>query len=247
MNDSFHTLADWIRKSERIVFFGGAGTSTESGIPDFRSASGLYMNGGEFPYPPETMLSRSFFLSSPKLFYDFYRRKMLHVNAEPNGCHLLLADLERQGKLLAVITQNIDGLHQKAGSRNVLELHGSVYRNHCMGCSRFYELDAVLEGGEVPRCQSCGGMIKPDVVLYEESLDQDVLIRSVEAIAAADLLIIGGTSLTVQPAASLVSYFRGRHTVVMNGPDTAYDRHADLAVSEPIGQAMEAVGGLLQS
>ena len=246
MNDPLHTLADWIRESERIVFFGGAGTSTESGIPDFRSASGLYRNGGEFPYPPETMLSRSFFLSSPGLFYDFYRRKMLHVNAEPNGCHRLLADLEHQGKLLAVITQNIDGLHQKAGSRRVLELHGSVYRNHCMDCSRSYGLDAVLEGGEVPRCPSCGGIIKPDVVLYEESLDQEVLIRSVEAVAAADLLIIGGTSLTVQPAASLVSYFRGRRTVVMNGSATAYDRHADLAVSEPIGQAMDTVGGLLQ-
>ncbi|ASA19973.1 NAD-dependent protein deacylase [Paenibacillus donghaensis] len=244
--DSQQTLASWIKNSSNIVFFGGAGTSTESGIPDFRSAAGLYQTEQHSPYPPEVMLSRSFFMSSPDIFFDFYRSKMIHPDARPGGAHQLLAELERQGKLKAVITQNIDGLHQLAGSRKVLELHGSIHRNHCMDCSRYYGLEQLLEKtAVVPRCTECGGIIKPDVVLYEEALDQAVLMEAVEAIAAADLLMIGGTSLTVQPAASLITYFRGSHTVLLNGDPTPYDHQADLIITDRIGQVMEAVGQLL--
>ncbi|WP_310832253.1 NAD-dependent protein deacylase [Paenibacillus pedocola] len=237
--DQLQTLVSWIKDSGNIVFFGGAGTSTESGIPDFRSAAGLYQTEHNSPYPPEVMLSRRFFMSSPDVFFDFYRSKMIHPEAPPNGAHLLLAELERQGRLKAVITQNIDGLHQLAGSRTVFELHGSIHRNHCMSCSRFYDLDRIIESAErVPRCTECGGIIKPDVVLYEEELDHDVLLGSIAAIAAADLLIIGGTSLTVQPAASLVTYFHGRHTVLLNGEPTPYDHHADLIITDRIGEVM---------
>lgn len=244
--DSLQTLASWIKDSESVVFFGGAGTSTESGIPDFRSAAGLYSEEHAFPYPPEVMLSRSFFLRSPEVFFDFYRSKMLHPAAEPNGCHRLLARLEAEGKLKAVITQNIDGLHQRAGSRRVLELHGSVHRNRCMDCGRHYELEAVTGSGEtVPRCPSCGGIIKPEVVLYEEELDQRVMLDAVQHIASADLLLIGGTSLTVQPAAHLVTYFRGRRTVLMNGDSTPYDHQADLIIKGRIGECMDQVGALL--
>ncbi|CAH1205666.1 NAD-dependent protein deacetylase [Paenibacillus auburnensis] len=237
--DQLQTLVSWIKDSGNIVFFGGAGTSTESGIPDFRSAAGLYQTEHNSPYPPEVMLSRRFFMSSPDVFFDFYRSKMIHPEAPPNGAHLLLAELERQGRLKAVITQNIDGLHQLAGSRTVLELHGSIHRNHCMSCSRFYDLDQIIGSAErVPRCPECGGIIKPDVVLYEEELNHDVLLGSIAAIAAADLLIIGGTSLTVQPAASLVTYFHGRHTVLLNGEPTPYDHHADLIITDRIGEVM---------
>lgn len=237
--DQWQTLVSWIKDSGNIVFFGGAGTSTESGIPDFRSAAGLYQTQHNSPYPPEVMLSRSFFMSSPDIFFDFYRSKMIHPEAQPNGAHLLLAELERQGKLKAVITQNIDGLHQLAGSKQVHELHGSIHRNHCMKCSRYYGLEQVLASTDrVPRCPECGGIIKPDVVLYEEELDHDVLVASVTAIAAADLLIIGGTSLTVQPAASLITYFRGRHTVLLNGEPTPYDHQADLILKGRIGAVM---------
>ncbi|MHA6531451.1 NAD-dependent protein deacylase [Paenibacillus sp. BAC0078] len=237
--EQLQTLVSWIKDSGNIVFFGGAGTSTESGIPDFRSAAGLYQTQHNSPYPPEVMLSRSFFMSYPDIFFDFYRSKMIHPEAKPNGAHLLLAELERQGKLKAVITQNIDGLHQLAGSKQVLELHGSIHRNHCMDCSRYYGLEQVLASTDsVPRCPECGGIIKPDVVLYEEELDHDVLVASVAAIAAADLLIIGGTSLTVQPAASLITYFRGRHTVLLNGEPTPYDHQADLILTERIGAVM---------
>lgn len=237
--DQLQTLASWIKDSSNIVFFGGAGTSTESGIPDFRSAAGLYQTQHQSPYPPEVMLSRSFFMSNPDIFFDFYRSKMIHPEAKPNGAHLLLAELERQGKLTAVITQNIDGLHQLAGSSHVLELHGSIHRNHCMACSRYYGLDQVTASAEsVPRCPECGGIIKPDVVLYEEELDHEVLVAAVAAIAGADLLLIGGTSLTVQPAASLVTYFKGRHTVLLNGDPTPYDHQADLIITERIGEVM---------
>lgn len=240
--DQLQTLASWIKDSGNIVFFGGAGTSTESGIPDFRSAAGLYQSQHNSPYPPEVMLSRSFFMSSPDIFFDFYRSKMIHPEAKPNGAHLLLAELERQGKLKAVITQNIDGLHQLAGSRAVLELHGSIHRNHCMGCGLYYGLEQVVQAvGQVPLCPECGGIIKPDVVLYEEELDHDVLVGAVAAIAAADLLIIGGTSLTVQPAASLVTYFRGRRTVLLNGDPTPYDHQADLIITDRIGKVMGAI------
>ncbi|MNC14025.1 NAD-dependent protein deacetylase [compost metagenome] len=237
--DQLQTLVSWIKDSGNIVFFGGAGTSTESGIPDFRSAAGLYQTEHNSPYPPEVMLSRRFFMSSPDIFFDFYRSKMIHPEAPPNGAHLLLAELERQGRLKAVITQNIDGLHQLAGSRTVFELHGSIHRNHCMNCSRFYTLEQITESAErVPRCPECGGIIKPDVVLYEEELDHDVLVGSIAAIAAADLLIIGGTSLTVRPAASLVTYFHGRRTVLLNGEPTPYDHRADLIITDRIGEVM---------
>lgn len=240
------TLASWIKDSDNIVFFGGAGTSTESGIPDFRSAAGLYQTQHNSPYPPEVMLSRTFFMSQPAIFFDFYRSKMIHPEARPNGAHQLLAELEQQGKLKAVITQNIDGLHQLAGSRNVLELHGSIHRNYCMDCSRYYGLDQVIAITDtVPRCE-CGGIIKPDVVLYEEELDHAVLMASVEAIAAADMLIIGGTSLTVQPAASLVTYFRGRRTVLLNGDPTPYDDRADLLITDRIGKVMNSVKEMLE-
>lgn len=244
--EDLETLASWIRESRSIVFFGGAGTSTESGIPDFRSAAGLYLTEKHSPYPPEQMLSHSFFISKPDVFFDFYRTKMLHPGAEPNGAHRLLARLESEGRLSAVVTQNIDGLHQKAGSRRVLELHGSVHRNHCMNCSRYYGLDAITSSVEtVPHCPVCGGIIKPDVVLYEEQLDDQVLNDSVQAIASADLLLIGGTSLTVQPAASLIQFFRGKHTVLLNGESTPYDSRADLIIKDRIGQAMERIGELL--
>ncbi|MRN55944.1 NAD-dependent protein deacylase [Paenibacillus monticola] len=241
-------LASWISDSDNIVFFGGAGTSTESGIPDFRSAAGLYQTQHHSPFPPEVMLSRTFFMSSPDIFFDFYRSKMIHPEARPNGAHLLLAELERrQGKLKAVITQNIDGLHQLAGSHQVLELHGSIHRNHCMNCSHYYGLEQVVNSAEiVPHCPKCGGIIKPDVVLYEEELDHTVLMEAVEAIAAADLLIIGGTSLTVQPAASLITYFQGRHTVLLNGDPTPYDHQADLIITDRIGEVMNGVQKILK-
>lgn len=244
--DSLSTLASWIGESSSIVFFGGAGTSTESGIPDFRSAAGLYLTEKSSPYPPEQMLSHSFFISKPEVFFDFYRSKMLHPDAEPNGAHKLLARLEHEGRLSAIVTQNIDGLHQKAGSTRVLELHGSVHRNHCMKCSRPYGLEAILESAEtVPHCPVCGGVIKPDVVLYEEELDRRVLTDSIQALSSADLLIIGGTSLTVQPAASLTAYFRGRHAVMLNAEPTAYDSRADLIITDRIGHVFERAGELL--
>ncbi|WP_440111866.1 NAD-dependent protein deacylase [Paenibacillus sp. QZ-Y1] len=239
-------LAAWIQESSNIVFFGGAGTSTESGIPDFRSAAGLYQTEQHSPYPPEELLSRHFFDQHADIFYDFYRGKMLHPNAVPNGCHRLLARLEHEGRLKAVITQNIDGLHQKAGSSNVLELHGSVHRNVCMNCKQFYALDDIIQSKDmVPRCSACGGVIKPDVVLYEEELDQTTLYHSVDVLSSADLLLVGGTSLTVHPAAQLITYFQGKHTVLLNATPTAYDRQADLLITEPIGEVMDRVDQLL--
>lgn len=235
-------LASWVKKSGRIVFFGGAGISTESGIPDFRSAAGIYQTEKDSPYSPEEILSRRFFDRHPEVFFDFYKSKMIHPEARPNPAHLFLADLERAGKLDAVITQNIDGLHQLAGSRKVLELHGSIHRNTCMTCGRRYTLEEIMSGKEtVPRCE-CGGIIKPDVVLYGESLDNEVIEAAVSAIAAADLLLIGGTSLTVQPAAHLVTYFRGDKTVLVNASSTAYDQRADLLITEPIGAVFGEVG-----
>ncbi|WP_149093713.1 NAD-dependent protein deacylase [Paenibacillus terrae] len=244
--DKIKTLADWIQQSQNIVFFGGAGTSTESGIPDFRSAAGLYQSEEKLPYPPEVMLSRSFFVKHPEVFFGFYRSKMLHPDAEPNGCHRFLASLEQQGRLKAVVTQNIDGLHQAAGSMNVLELHGSVHRNHCMECGRFYSLNEMMDSSEVvPKCPVDGGIIKPDVVLYEEELDQDTLVRSIQAISQADLLFIGGTSLTVHPAAGLITYFHGKHTVLLNTDPTSYDHKADLLMTDPIGKVMAELGNQL--
>ncbi|MGI6153641.1 MAG: NAD-dependent protein deacylase [Christensenellaceae bacterium] len=233
-------LYEWIDGSERIVFFGGAGVSTESGIPDFRSVDGLYKQ--KFEYPPEEILSHSFFVRNPEYFYRFYREKMLYLDAQPNDAHKALAKLEQYGKLLAVITQNIDGLHQAAGSQNVLELHGSVARNYCMSCGKRYDINAVLNSNGVPRCQ-CGGVIRPDVVLYEEMLDKDTLEKAVKAIGKADLLIIGGTSLNVYPASGLVNYFTGQHLVIINRDATPFDDRAGLAIAKNIG---EVLGGYLK-
>lgn len=229
-------LKKWIQASENIVFFGGAGVSTESNIPDFRSVDGLYNQ--EYDYPPETILSHSFFLHNTEEFYRFYRNKMLFPNASPNKAHLALAKLEQLGKLKAVITQNIDGLHQAAGSENVLELHGSVLRNYCMHCHKFYPLEDILNCEGLPHCE-CGGLIKPDVVLYEEGLSQDILNRSVTAIEKADMLIIGGTSLTVYPAAGLIDYYRGNKLVVINKSATGRDSQADLVISDSIGSVLD--------
>ena len=230
-------LRQWIADSDNIVFFGGAGVSTESGIPDFRSTDGLYNQ--QYDYPPETILSHTFYKSNPKEFWRFYRDKMLCLDAQPNPAHIKLAQLEQAGKLRAVITQNIDGLHQKAGSRNVLELHGSVHRNYCERCGKFYTAEDILRTTGVPRC-TCGGPIKPDVVLYEEGLDQDTLERSVAAIRHAEVLIIGGTSLVVYPAAGLVRYYRGERLVVINKTELP-GTGADLTICQPIGQVLAQV------
>ena len=234
-------LKSWIEESGNIVFFGGAGVSTESGIPDFRSKDGLYHQ--QYDYPPEEILSHSFYMKNPEEFYRFYRNKMLAPGAKPNKAHLALAKLEREGRLKAVITQNIDGLHQAAGSREVLELHGSVHRNHCLRCGKFYGLEAIENSSGIPRC-SCGGMIKPDVVLYEEGLDMDVLNRAVNYISRADVLIVGGTSLTVYPAAGLIDYYRGHKLVLINRDATALDSRADLVISGKIGEVLGEACGL---
>ena len=233
MTEPIKQLRELVDQSERIVFFGGAGVSTESGIPDFRSTGGLYHQ--EWKYPPEEILSHTFYKSNPEEFFRFYRAKMLAPDARPNAAHRKLAEWERQGKLTAVITQNIDGLHQAAGSRNVLELHGSVHRNHCERCGKFYALDEILHTQGVPRC-SCGGIIKPDVVLYEEGLDQDVLQAAVRALMEADMLIIGGTSLNVYPAAGLINYYRGDRLVLINKSPVGRDLDARLVITDPIGQ-----------
>ena len=225
-------LKKWIEESNRIVFFGGAGVSTESGIKDFRSVDGLYNQ--KFEYPPEEIISHSFYERRPEYFFRFYREKMLPLDHEPNITHKVLAKWEREGKLSAVVTQNIDGLHQKAGSRNVLELHGSVLRNYCTRCRKAYRAEFVRDADGVPRC-SCGGTIKPDVVLYEEGLDQDTIEKSVMAIRQADLLIVAGTSLTVYPAAGLINYYRGNRLVLINRDETPYDRYADLVFHESLG------------
>ncbi|MBQ6348346.1 MAG: NAD-dependent protein deacylase [Clostridia bacterium] len=227
------TLAGWIKESKRIVFFGGAGVSTESGIPDFRSVDGLYNQ--QYDYPPETILSHTFFMRKPEEFFRFYRNKMLFPDALPNAAHAKLAQWEQEGKLTGVVTQNIDGLHQKAGSKKVFELHGSVLRNYCMRCGKFYGLDHILHTTGVPKCE-CGGTIKPDVVLYEESLDNDVVNGACAAIAEADMMIIGGTSLNVYPAAGLVDLYRGNRLVLVNLSSTPQDRRANLVVHERIGQ-----------
>ena len=233
MNSEIETLKQWVNESRRIVFFGGAGVSTESGIPDFRSVDGLYNQ--KFEYPPETIISHSFYERRPEYFFRFYREKMLPLDFEPNITHKVLARWEQEGKLLAVVTQNIDGLHQKAGSRNVYELHGSVLRNYCVRCGKFYPAEYVRDAQGVPRCE-CGGIVKPDVVLYEESLDADVIEGAVRAIAKADLLIVGGTSLTVYPAAGFLGYYRGDRLALINRDPTPYDRHAGLVIHDSLGK-----------
>lgn len=234
MNEELKKIID---STDNIVFFGGAGVSTASGIPDFRSTDGLYNQN--YDYPPETILSHSFFMKKTEEFFRFYRDKMLYTNAKPNACHMALASLEKQGKLKAVVTQNIDGLHQAAGSVNVFELHGSVKRNHCTKCGKFYTEDYILHTKGVPTCENCGGVIKPDVVLYEEPLDNDCIVGAVNAIANADALIIGGTSLTVYPAASFIDYFGGSKIVLINKTPTSADRRADLVIRDGIAEAMD--------
>ena len=227
------TLQQWVKESNHIVFFGGAGVSTESGIPDFRSVDGLYHQ--KFEYPPETIISHSFYVKNPEYFFRFYREKMLPLGYEPNITHKKLAQWEQAGKLQAVVTQNIDGLHQKAGSRKVYELHGSVLRNYCTRCGKFFSAEFVKNGVGVPHCD-CGGIVKPDVVLYEEGLDQEVIAKSVHAIRNADMLIVGGTSLTVYPAARLIQYYRGDRLVLINRDATPYDDQADLVLHESLGE-----------
>jgi len=228
-------LRSLIQESVSIVFFGGAGVSTESGIPDFRSVDGLYSR--KYPYPPETMLSHSFFISHADEFFQFYRSKMLYLNAVPNEAHKSLAELEAIGKLNTVITQNIDGLHQKAGSKNVLELHGSVHRNYCMSCNRFFGVDFIAESKGIPRCE-CGGVIKPDVVLYEEGLNEDIMAQAVKAISESDMLIVGGTSLNVYPAAGLLQFYKGDKLVLINKSSTPLDNRANLVIHESIGETL---------
>ena len=233
MPSKIETLKSWIEQAHRAVFFGGAGVSTESGIPDFRSVDGLYHQ--KFDYPPETIISRSFFDRRPEEFFKFYREKMLPLGFEPNVTHRVLARLEQEGHLAAVVTQNIDGLHQKAGSRRVFELHGSVLRNHCMRCGRAYPATFIRDCPGVPRCD-CGGIVKPDVVLYEEPLDEKTLTGAVKAISRADLLIVGGTSLTVYPAAGLLRYYGGDRLVLINRDEMPYDNEASLVLHESLGE-----------
>ena len=238
MEDKIALLRDMIAQSDNIVFFGGAGVSTESGIPDFRSVDGLYNQ--KWKYPPETILSRSFFDRNPEEYYRFHREKLVIDGVKPNRVHLRLAELEREGKLRAVITQNIDGLHQAAGSKNVLELHGSILRAYCSRCRRPYPTDVINKGTGVPRCD-CGGVIRPDIVLYEEQLDEDVLRRSIDYIRNADVLIVGGTSLNVYPAAGLINYYRGNKLVLVNLSATPYDDEADLVIHEKLGEVFSRV------
>lgn len=238
MSREIDTLQEMINESKRIVFFGGAGVSTESGIPDFRSVDGLYNQ--KYDYPPETILSHTFYVKKPEEFFRFYRDKMLCLDAKPNAAHKMLAMLEKAGKLTAVVTQNIDGLHQLAGSKKVLELHGSVLRNYCERCHKFYDVNAVLNSTGVPTCE-CGGRIKPDVVLYEEGLNQDTLSEAVRVISEADMLIIGGTSLAVYPAAGLIDYYHGSRLVLLNKTPTARDTRADLVITDSIGEVLSKI------
>ena len=233
MDESVERLKELVSRCDNIVFFGGAGVSTESGIPDFRSVDGLYSQ--KYDYPPETILSHDFFIKNTSQFYRFYREKMLFPDAEPNDAHRALSELEKKGKVRAVITQNIDSLHQKSGSRNVLELHGSVHRNYCMKCSRFYDLEYIMNSRDIPRCE-CGCIIKPDVVLYQEGLDNDTIEKAIRYISQAEMLIIGGTSLGVYPAAGLVDYFRGKDLVLINKGATSRSCRASLVIERKIGE-----------
>lgn len=238
MSSEFDTLKTWVDEAKRLVFFGGAGVSTESGIPDFRSVDGLY--NLKYKYPPEEIISATFFRERPEEFFAFYKEKMLPLGFEPNVTHKVLARWEREGKLSAVVTQNIDGLHQKAGSKNVLELHGSVLRNYCTRCGRSYSAAFVKNSSGIPRCD-CGGIVKPDVVLYEESLDSDVMYRAARAISEADVLIVAGTSLTVYPAAGMIAYYRGSRMVLINRDHTPYDNEADLVIHDSLGKVFSAL------
>lgn len=237
--DKIEQFVDMVKGSDNIVFFGGAGVSTESGIPDFRSVDGLYNQ--KYKYPPETILSHTFFEENTEEFYKFYHDKMLCLTAKPNAAHLKLAELEAQGKLKAIVTQNIDGLHQTAGSKNVLELHGSVHRNYCTSCHKFFDAQYMKDHEGIPHCDKCGGLIKPDVVLYEEGLNYDILEAATQCITEADMLIIGGTSLVVYPAAGLVRYYKGHKLVVINKGATGMDSSANLVIPEAIGKVMSRI------
>ncbi len=239
MVDKPAIFKQWISESRNIVFFGGAGVSTESGIPDFRSVDGLYSQ--KFKYPPETIISHSFFLCKPEYFFSFYREKMLPLDHEPNITHRVLAKWEQEARLDAVITQNTDGLHQKAGSKRVFELHGSVFRNYCMKCGKYYTGEFIRDSGDIPRC-TCGGIVKPDVVLYEEGLDSRTLESAIQAIQKADMLIVAGTSLTVYPAAGLIRYYKGNRLVLINRDATAYDEFADLVMHQSLGSVFSQIG-----
>lgn len=240
--DKIEKLKEIVDGSSKIVFFGGAGVSTESNIPDFRSETGLYKTKNNFTYPPEVMLSHSFFMKNTEDFFDFYKKKMVYKAAKPNDAHIALAKLEEIGKLTAVITQNIDGLHQMAGSKNVLELHGSILRNYCMKCGKSFDLDYVMNSKEsIPYCDACGKIVKPDVVLYEEELNMDVMYSAIKHIQEADTLIVGGTSLVVYPAAGLIQYFSGKNLVLINKAETSYDDKADLVIHDSIGKVLKKV------
>nr|MBQ6242987.1 NAD-dependent protein deacylase [Lachnospiraceae bacterium] len=243
---SVQKLTDILNKTNNLVFFGGAGVSTASGIPDFRSANGLWNQRYGRHLSPEEMVSRSFFERDPEDFFAFYKDKLIYPDAKPNGCHIALAKLEQMGKLKAVVTQNIDGLHQMAGSKVVYELHGSVLRNYCTRCHAFYDADYILQADGVPHCKACGAIVKPDVVLYEEMLDENVIDKAVHAIAKADTLIVGGTSLIVYPAAGFIRYFRGNNLVVINKTETSADSHADLVIHDDIASVMEQAVAALQ-
>lgn len=245
MNENIEQLSKILKESNNIVFFGGAGISTSSGIPDFRSSNGLYSKKLNRNFTPEQAVSHTFFLRYPEEFFDFYKKHLVYPKAKPNDCHIALAKLEEMGKLKAVVTQNIDGLHQAAGSKIVYELHGSVLRNYCMKCHTFYDVDYVMEQEGVPHCKKCDGVIKPDVVLYEEGLDDQVVSGAIEAIKRADTLIIGGTSLVVYPAAGLINYFTGKNLVLINKSETSADNRADLVINEDIAKVMrEALEGM---
>ncbi len=238
MEKLIENLKSIINDSNNIVFFGGAGVSTESNIPDFRSEKGLYNAVSNYGYPPEEMLSRTFFKNNTEIFYKYYKENMLYLDAKPNNAHLALAKLEQQGKLKAIITQNIDGLHQLAGSKNVIELHGSVHRNYCRKCKKFYDANYIKNSNGIPKCE-CGGMIKPDVVLYEESLDYNSIEKAINYIENANTLIIGGTSLAVYPAASFINYFKGENLILINKTPTSYDKMATLVINEKIGEVLK--------
>jgi len=239
-DNKIERLREIVKNSDNIVFFGGAGVSTESNIPDFRSTNGLYSEKIKSKYSPEEMLSHTFFVRHTKEFFEFYKSKMIYKDAKPNLAHIALSKLEQAGKLKAVITQNIDGLHQMAGSKNVLELHGSVHRNYCTKCGNFYDLEYILNSIDVPKC-ICGGIVKPDVVLYEEPLDNEVIEASIDYISKADVLIVGGTSLSVYPAAGLINYFKGKHLVLINKTSTPYDRYAEIVINDSIGKTLDKV------
>ena len=241
MDDKINKLKEIIKNSNNIVFFGGAGVSTESGIPDFRSANGLFNEKLNITFTPEQLVSHSFFERYPEAFFKFYKAKLIYPNAKPNDVHIALAKLEEMGKLKAIVTQNIDGLHQMAGSKNVFELHGSVLRNYCVDCHTFYDEKFILESKGVPKCTKCGGIVKPDVVLYEEPLDDNVIRGAIDAISKADTLIIGGTSLVVYPAAGLINYFRGKNLVLINKSSTQADSKADLVINDSIGKVLGKV------